>query len=49
LVAKPIGNILLGKPRHKQNNIKVDHKETGWRSLVAIIWHRRGIGGGERF
>jgi hypothetical protein len=37
LVGKPEGGRSLAEPRHKwEDNIKMDHKETGWEALNWI-------------
>ena len=38
----------LGRPRlRKEDNIKMNLKETGWDEWTGLIWLRKGTGGGS--
>jgi hypothetical protein len=48
LMGKPEGKRPLGRPRHKrQDNIKIDHQDVGWRTWNILICICIGTGGGH--
>jgi hypothetical protein len=47
LVRKPVGKRLLGRPRHRwEDIIKSDIQEVEWGAWSRLIWIRTGTGGG---
>jgi hypothetical protein len=46
LMGKPEREIPLGRPRcRREDNIKMDLQEVGWRKWTGLIWLRIGTGG----
>jgi hypothetical protein len=42
LVGKPQGKRPVGRPRHRQDNIKMDLRETGWGGMDCIHLAQNG-------
>ena len=48
LVEKYYGKRPLGRPRNRrEDNIKMDLHEVGWRAWTGLIWLRIGTDGGH--
>jgi hypothetical protein len=47
LIRKPEGKRPIGRPRGRwEDNITMDHRETGWKVVDWILWLRTGTNGG---
>jgi hypothetical protein len=46
LVGRPEGRRPLGRPRRREDNIKMDLQEVGWGAWTGLIWLRIWTGGG---
>jgi hypothetical protein len=46
LVGKPEGKRLLGRPRNRWDNIKMDLQDVGCEAWAGLMWIRIGTSGG---